>query len=197
MHATLNTDDLHPLLQHADRAARRICRNHRLPWFDVDDARQDLLLDLLCRVRHHDPSRSPLWNFATICFRHRGQRLEAVLRRERHHCHLQSLDVVLPDADHLTLVDTLTNEDGVGFWLGQDVHPIAQSELRHDLDRALGGMDAATVLLCAALLHHAMGGDAPALSRPTLHRRVRDLRCRLLAAGVGRARKTTRSRREY
>mgnify|MGYP001451786420 FL=1 len=87
---------LHPI---AEREARRVCRIARLPAQEREDIRQDLLLDLLTRLPAFDPARGSLEAFATVCFRHRGIRLAARIRRERDGRHPASLDEPIAGAD--------------------------------------------------------------------------------------------------
>ena len=105
-------------------------------------------------------------------------------RCERHHRLPQSLNAPLPGDRTTTRADTLSTDAGLGAWLGQDADPIEQFERRHDLDRALGTLPPDTVAVCAALLQPGAERNRPGLSRSTVHRRLHDLRMRLLAAGV-------------
>ena len=50
MHSSISRDDLQILLHEADIAARRLVRQLRLPRADLDDVRQDLLVDLIARL---------------------------------------------------------------------------------------------------------------------------------------------------
>ncbi len=193
MQPTITVTDLRRVLATADRFAARFCRQHAEPLLDQDDVRQDLLLDLMVRMRSFDPARSSLPTFAGICFQHRATRLGVVVRRDRRARHSASLDVVLPGHTELTLLDILAEDEGYAAWIGQPTDGLAQRVRDLDLDRALSALGPEIVPLCAALLEDGQGrGWARAgLSRTTFHRRVKDLRCRLLAVGIGGQRETT------
>src|SRR4051812_414552 len=96
MPTAITSASLHPVLASADRAAALFCRQHAGPLFEHDDVRQDLLLDLLIRLRSFDPARSSLPTFAALCFQHRTTRLGLVARRDRRARHPIALDAPLP-----------------------------------------------------------------------------------------------------
>src|SRR5438128_2495073 len=108
MPVTLNPDHTAPLIRLADHVASRLCRKACLSPQEREDIRQDLLVNLLARLKFYDASRCSIAGFATVCFWHRADRLAACARRERQHRHRLSLDDVLPDTDGLTLGDTLS-----------------------------------------------------------------------------------------
>lgn len=183
-----NHAHLHPILSYADRAADRLCRQHAGPRLEHDDVRQDLLLDLLTRLKGFDPARSSLPTFAAICFRHRATHLGILSGRERRGRHPAALDAPLPDGEGLILLDTISNGDGYGAWIGQSIDRHGASEQRLDFDRALSLLGPDAIPLCAALLEPPQ--VAQTLSRTTAHRRVHELRLQLLALGVGHHRET-------
>jgi RNA polymerase sigma-70 factor (ECF subfamily) len=186
MPTTLTAADTVPLLRLADQQAHRVCRKAGLPPQDREDLRQDLLLDLLSRLRSFEPNRGTLAALASTCFRHRAGRLTARARRERAFRHPVSLDAPLPGSDGLAMGDTVAEADGYSAWLGQPTDAITATERRLDLDRALGSLPRTALPLCAALTGQtphelAEAGYAP---RTSLYRQVRGLRLDLLAAGV-------------
>jgi DNA-directed RNA polymerase specialized sigma24 family protein len=185
--AMLTTSNkLHFIVASANRAAARLYRRHQLPWLEPDDIRQDLLLDLLCRLPHYDEQRSTLVGFATVCFQHRSSRLDARLRRERRRRHPVSLDAPAAGVEGLTLADTLSIDDGYGTWIGQRSNQVEDAELHLDLDRALSTLPSEALDLCAVLMQSEPNpAGCAGISRTTLHRRVWEIRCHLLAAGVG------------
>jgi RNA polymerase sigma-70 factor (ECF subfamily) len=181
-------EQLHPI---AEREASRVCRIARLPAHEREDIRQDMLLDLLVRLPAFDPTRGTLAGFATVCFRHRGIRLAERLKRERAVRVETSLDspVAGDDEDELTLADLIPDSEGLGAWWGQPTDAIAAIERRLSLGRAEAAIDPADHSLCAALVtstpHQlARRGLMP---RSVLYRRIREMRLRLLAAGISTA----------
>ena len=193
MPTTITTTNLRPVLASADRAAGRFCRQHAGPLLEQDDVRQDLLLDLLTRLRSFDLARSSLATFATICFQHRAARLSETIRRDQRARHPAALDAPLPGQPELKLLDTIAESDGYGAWIGQPVDRQSEHEHRLDLDRALSAMSPDVVPLCAAILRPGRTQTGVGLSRTTIHRRLRELRCQLLAAGIGSHGGTNRS----
>ncbi|MBX6745374.1 MAG: sigma-70 family RNA polymerase sigma factor [Acetobacteraceae bacterium] len=190
MTASPTLADLDPLCRLADAAARRLCRALRLPAQEREDIRQDLICDLLHRLRRFDPARGDLRAFAAVVFRHRAARLAEQIRRERAGRAGVSLDDPLPGGDGLTVGDALLEEEGYGAWCGQGVDRIGALERRLDLERAAAAAIAPEDLpLCAALAAdtpHAVAKQG-LVPRPVLYRRLREMRLRLLAAGIAAA----------
>ncbi|MCC7495868.1 MAG: hypothetical protein IT204_26180 [Fimbriimonadaceae bacterium] len=183
-------DRLRPILH---REARRMMRIARLPAQEREDVEQDMLLDLITRLARFDPSRGTLEAFATLCFRHCGIRLAERLRRERERHHLTAFDdVVSQEGDpggRLTLAETLPEADGLPAWWGKPCDAAAVVERRLDLNRAAAALDPRDRPLCAALsaasAHETV--RASAHSRASFYRRIREVRLRLLAAGIASA----------
>ena len=57
MRSEISPDDLHVLIREADRAARRFLWKSALPRADLDDIRQELLVDLIARLPGFDRDR--------------------------------------------------------------------------------------------------------------------------------------------
>ena len=57
MYPPISPADLATLIDETDRAARRLHRKLALPAADLDDLRQDLLIDLICRLPGFDKRR--------------------------------------------------------------------------------------------------------------------------------------------
>lgn len=170
----------------ADRAARWLLHHASLHPQDREDICQDLLLDLLIRIRSFDPDRGTLSAFAGTCFTHRASRLRRRARRENAHRHPVSLNAPLRGADGLTLGDTLSDADGYCAWAGQPTDAIAAAERRLDVERAVGSLPSAAVPLCVALAERtphelAEAGQSP---RTSLYRHIHAIRLDLLAAGI-------------
>lgn len=182
MHS-LTFAELEPLHRMAVRMSRGLCRRLGLPGHDAEDFAQDLLTDLLARLPSFNPEHGELGAFALTCFRHHAALLAHRTQRHRALHHPTSLDDPLPGGD--TVGAVLSEADGYGAWMGQPADAFAAVERRIDLERAAPALTAEYLPLCAAL---ARGDRDPArragLSRTTGFRRVRELRLRLLAAGV-------------
>jgi hypothetical protein len=181
----LTLTDLDSLHRLAGGVAGRLRRRLRLPRHEQEDLRQDLLADLLARLPGFDPARGGLPAFAAACFRHRAARLAVRHRRDAAARARLSLDDRLPHGEGLTLADTLAEDAGIGAWLGQPTDRFGALERRLDLERAAGALQVEDMALCAALARGEADAHAEAgLSRTTAFRRVREMRLRLLAAGV-------------
>ena len=66
MHPPITPADLSTLIAETDAAARRLRRKLVLPAVDHDDLRQDLLIDLICRLPGFDARRGSIGAFANI-----------------------------------------------------------------------------------------------------------------------------------
>jgi hypothetical protein len=173
----------------ADAVARNLRRRLRLPRHEQEDVRQDLLADFLVRLPAYEPARGDLLAFAMTCFRHRASRLANRHRREREVRADLSLDDPLPGGEGLTVGGALTEDAGFSAWLGQPTDRIAALERRLDVERtADAALLPADLPLCAALVRgEARAPAAVGLSRTTAFRRMREMRLRLMAAGVSSA----------
>lgn len=188
MPTTLSPVVLTALQREADRVALRIVRICRIPQHEREDLRQDLLADLLSRLKHFDAARGSLGAFAASCFAHRSARLTERILRGRAAMMPVSLDGHIPGADSVTLADTLAAEDSYGAWMGQPTDAVAALERRLDLDRALSTLPHDQLRHCIALADKERGiMDPDPGSRATAFRRARELRLRLLAAGLAAA----------
>lgn len=191
MHPPISRHHLARILDEADVAARRLHRRLCLPAADLDDLRQDLLIDLICRLPAFDASRGSIGAFAGIVLRNRASRI--ALRHHRERCSrggaLVSLDASFGPATTNTLGDTISQSDGLAAWHGQGLDDLARTVLRHDLARVLGQLAPAARIFCAAL------GQCPLRdlvargvgSRSALYRRTGELRLDLTARGLGPA----------
>lgn len=153
------------LNRHADQVARRTLRCGRSSVLEREDLRQELLLDLLRRLRHFDPARGSLGAFAATCFRHRAQRVLWVCRREARDRHAFS-------------------HHGQQATSGAQDAEVTLS-LRLDLCRVLERLSPAQAATLAALLRH--DGAGAAAPRTTRHRHLTALRGHLAAAGLREA----------
>ena len=174
------------IISTAGRTAMRICRRCRTHLLEWEDVRQELLLDLWSRRDSFDLQRGAPSPFVSMCFRHRSARLVRGARREMQARHPLHLNAPADVGGMHSVVDTLTDADGYAAWIGQATDGFAQIERHLDLDRALSNLSAEALTICAVLI---MSDTDPAgaagISRTTFYRRVHDLRCQLLAAGIG------------
>lgn len=189
MAISLSSLDLDHLRREADRAAARLVRQFRLPPSDRDDFRQDLLVDLIARLKGFDPARGSLGAFAGTVVAHRAAHLASGIVRDRAVFAPVSLDDPLPDADGTTVGDTVAEDGGYLAVMGQPTDGFAAVEHRLDLDRALGGLRPSDLTLCTALTHRTpteLSQDGRG-ARASLYRQVREIRLRLMTAGLAAA----------
>ncbi|MDP1669563.1 hypothetical protein [Phaeovulum sp.] len=191
MHPPISRHHLACILDEADVAARRLHRRLCQPAADLDDLRQDLLTDLICRLPAFEASRGSIGAFTGIVLRNQASRI--ALKHHRDRCFrggsLVSLDAPRGPGATDTLGETLSQSDGLASWHGQDCDDLARTDLRHDLARVLGQLAPAARLFCAAL------GQCPLRdlvargigSRSALYRRTSELRLDLTARGLGPA----------
>jgi DNA-directed RNA polymerase specialized sigma24 family protein len=178
--------DLEHLLHEAESAARRLVRNLRLPAHEREDIRQELLLDLIVRLKWFDPARGSVGAFANTILAHRGARIAARVQRERaiFVSTLPSHSVVIRSTNHVRG----GHSDAELPNLVQSPTPFATAgvDLRLDLQRALNAMEPADSRLCAELVDEnpteiSRSGKG---SRAGLYRRIREIRLRMMLAGV-------------
>jgi RNA polymerase sigma-70 factor (ECF subfamily) len=186
MHSPISQSALVTILDEADAAAARLRRRLRLPRVDLDDLRQDLLLDLIRRLPAFDARRGSVGAFAGIVLRNQASRIAVRVARERRATGGGMLSLDEPAGDGATLGDRLGETDSLFAWHGHCVALEAVIDARIDLARALGALHPRDRSLCAAatqcpvraLVERGLG------SRATLYRRLRDLRCALAAHGA-------------
>jgi hypothetical protein len=188
MQLPFSGDDLQILLGEADLAARCLTRQLRLPRAELDDVRQDLLVDLIARLPAYDPERGSLGAFAGVVLRNQATRIAGKVNRQRqlHGAVPVSLDELVPGSDGLTRGDLVAEEDGLPALLGQPVDAFAEIERRLDVERAMGRLGLADGRLCAEL-SRATADRLAARGRGTrsgLYRRVKNLRLALTAMGL-------------
>ncbi len=186
MHSPISEPDLVTLLEEADAAASRLWRRVRLPRADLDDLRQDLLLDLIRRLPAFDARRGTMGAFAGIVLRNQASRIATRIRRERKASGGHPLSLDVPCGDGTTLADRLSANDGPAAWHGGRACTIEATDCRIDLARALGALEACDLTLCAAIAHcpvRDLAGRGFG-SRATIYRRLQDLRCVLAANGA-------------
>lgn len=188
MHPPLSRADLATLIDEADAAARRLHRKLALPAADLDDLRQDLLLDLICRLPGVDARRGPIGAFAGIVLRNQSTRIASRFHRHRRAQGgtLLPLDATAGKGD-VPISMMLADTDGLAAWHGDDREAEEDADLRYDIARALGALPPEARGLCAALgtcdVSDLIGRDG--VSRSALYRRVARLRLELAMRGLG------------
>jgi RNA polymerase sigma-70 factor (ECF subfamily) len=188
MPLAISNSDLQILLFEADAEARRLVRRLRLSRAEIDDIRQDLLVDLIARLPAFDRERGSLGAFAGVVLRNHATRIAARIKRERATFGAVpvSLDEVPPGRDGAPRGALTAEEDGFFAWLGQPVDAFAAVEQRLDVERGLGTLDPRDGALCAALAHTTVESLAAQGrgSRSGLYRRLKDIRLALMAHGL-------------
>ena len=190
MHPPITSADLSTLIAEADTAARRLRRKLVLHAADHDDLRQDLLVDLICRLPGFDARRGSIGAFANIVLRNQSSRIAMRHHRQRRAQGGSLLSLEVPLAGTREPVgDTLTEDDGLAAWHGQTCCAAAVTELHHALQAALARLPAEDRRFCAALAHRPVAALAAEGfgSRSALYRRLADLRHVLTAHGLGPA----------
>lgn len=188
MRRSISPDDLIVLQHVADRVARRTRHRLGLPEQDLDDLRQDLLLDLIARFPAFDAARGPLEAFAHMVATHRASRIGRAVRRERqlYGAVPQSLDAPLSGDDNAVVTDLFSQDQGLAALFGQTFDVESEVVASASLDVGLSELPATDQHLCAALLGSTI--DQLAASghgaRASLYRRLKDIRMTLLAHGV-------------
>lgn len=120
MQPRISPSDITILIDEADRAARRLRRKLALPAADLDDLRQDLLLDLICRLPGFNKRRGSIGAFAGLVLRNQSSRIAIRYHRQRRAQGgaLLSLDAPIAGTRE-TVGDTLTEDDGLAALHGQ------------------------------------------------------------------------------
>lgn len=188
MHPPISPDDLDTIIDEADGAARRLHRRLALPAADLDDLRQDLLLDLICRLPGFDARRGGVGAFANIVLRNQSSRIALRHRRRRRALNGTVLSLEAPaEGGAEPIGSLLTEEDGLAAWRGQGCGSAEDTEARIDLARALGCLPDASRRFCTVLSRHAVADLAGCggISRSALYRRLADLRLDLAMRGIG------------
>jgi RNA polymerase sigma-70 factor (ECF subfamily) len=188
MRPSLPPDQLAVLLRTADRAARRLCRRLALPHHDIDDLRQELLLDLIARFSAFDPDRGSLEAFTHVVAKNRASRITVRVHRDRRLCgpHPVSLDAPVAGDDGIVFGDLIANDQSLGALFSDTVGLEHQVLAATSLDAALARLEPESQHLCIALIKSTvdqLAGSGHG-ARATLYRRLKEIRLALLAYGV-------------
>ena len=189
MQRSISPEDLRILHHEADVAARRLQRQYRLSRDDLDDLRQELLVDLIARLGAFDPQRGSLGIFAGIVMANRATRIaQRVIRHRRiYGAAPVSLNEVLPDSEGATRGELVSQEQNLAAVQGHWINPVTEVERRIDLERGLGALGAQGRRLAANLLSagtpHQLAKRGKT-SRSELYRQTRELRLTLMSVGI-------------
>jgi RNA polymerase sigma-70 factor (ECF subfamily) len=179
--------DVEAVLREVDVAARRLARRLRLPN-EVADFRQDLLVDLLARIKDFDPDLGSLGAFSEIVLRNRSSRIAVQVRRHREVFGVApvSLDEPLGEAEGQVRGDLISEGEGLSATLGGWRDPIADAESRIDMARGLAALEDRDRELALALSTDTISRLAKAGfgSRRHLYRLAHRLKLEFLAAGI-------------
>jgi len=191
MRSTISPTTVQVLLHEADVAARRLVRKLGLPCADMEDVRQDLLTDALARLHAFDAERGSLGAFAGLVMTNRARRIAHRIRNHRRMFGQEPVSIDEPawSRSSESLGAWIAEERGLGAIMGYWVNPIVAVERRLDLERALGTLDKTGRRLAADLADdtsHQLAKSGRG-ARATLYRWTRDLRLRLMVAGVSAA----------
>ena len=177
---SISHDHLLIIRRESDVAARRLLRQLRLSRDDLDDLRQDLLVDLLARLSGFDPGRGTMGAFAGLVMVNRARR---IAKKVFHHrrmfgVHPLSLDEPLANGDGATRGDLVPEEEGLAAFLGQPVNAAVEAHRRLDVELALGALPRSDRELCSHLVDRSpnelsLEGQG---SRASIYRRVYDIR---------------------
>lgn len=173
-----------------ERQARRLRCRHGLPADELDDVRQDLIVDLLSRAPAYDERKSGASTFVAMVASNRAALLGRRYFRDR--CLFGrtpiSLDDPIADDDGRTVRrgDLVAEADGYATWMGQDCDPYLDAARRLDLGAAADQLPADLRALCRALSADTAVGVCRSQdrSRADFYRRLREVRLRLRMAGL-------------
>lgn len=188
MYLKLSPSDVATLIDEADASARRLHRKLALPAADLDDLRQDLIIELICRLPGFDKRRGSIGAFANVVLRNQCSRIAIRHHRQRQAQGGTVLSLDAPVAGSAEPLGCLLAEtDGLVAWHGQDRCAAADVETRHDLARALADLPEDVRGLCAALGSCAVADlvGRNGISRSALYRRLARLRLDLAMRGLG------------
>jgi DNA-directed RNA polymerase specialized sigma24 family protein len=177
----LASSDLLLVLRRCEAAAARFVGRFALPSHERDDIRQELLLDVLNRIKAFDPRRGSLGAFVGTLIAHRTAELARQLYRQR--------AVESPPWDPPAPRECDSGGDAeAGTEVGAD-DELELTHLRLDLERSLSSISSADLALCRQLIEYAPTeiSRSERLSRASIYRRIKGIRTHLLMVGFATA----------
>lgn len=183
--------DVRLMNREADAAARRLTRKLRGNHDQIDDVRQELLVDLIWRMPAFDSRRGSLGAFAGRIMANKATRIGNTARRHGAVFGVApvSLDEPHPEVAGCTLGDVVAENDGYGALVGQRTDPFLEADRRLDVARCLAVLSERDRKLCASLARSEIDElvDQGEGTRSSLYRRVGRIRLDLTSAGLGGA----------
>ncbi|MAE45215.1 MAG: hypothetical protein CMF63_09660 [Magnetovibrio sp.] len=181
-------DHLQTLLASATFHANRLVHRLNLPSTERDDIRQDLLVEMIARLRRFDPGKASISTFIDLVARNGASAIARRYRREQRLLGMftASIDDDRSGSDGLSLIETLSEEDGLAAILGGADDAFALADLAIDTARAERSLSGPLRDLCALLKTEAPSAAwrKAGLSRATFYRRLRELRLHFRAEGL-------------
>ena len=172
----------------AEYYARKLARTLGLAAADVEDIRQDLLMEVLIRCQRFDSQRAAWITFVDLVVRHEADDLAARLKVARD-VDGGSIDDPVSSGDGriVPLSDTLEDTEGMASQWSSPKNPFAAVELAIDVERFMAGLPEHLHGLCRLLMTES-ATDAQRLSgfsTARFYRLLYELRMRLRAIGLG------------
>ncbi len=177
--------ELEIIQREANAAAQRLARRLNLSADARCDVCQELLADLLARLRHYDPVRGTLGAFAGRIVANQACCIAKRILRERR-VTACSLD---QDEGCPVRPDQIAEDQGLCAMFGQPTDPCRAIERRLDLARCSARLTASEADLCKWLAEHPVAELARLGlgSRSSIYRRIAELRALFAASGMASA----------
>jgi RNA polymerase sigma-70 factor (ECF subfamily) len=175
-------------LSTTDHYAKRIARTLGVPETDIDDLRQDLLLEVLQRGLRFDPARAAWVTFVEMISRHAADDLaNRIVQARRADGGSIDAPVVMADGSRLSLSEILSEEDGLAALWNGPVDSFLAVERRIDLERFINALPDQLRRLCRLLQTEtpAVAQRLSGASTAAFYRDLQELRMRLRAVGLG------------
>jgi RNA polymerase sigma-70 factor (ECF subfamily) len=177
--------ELEIIQREANAAAQRLARRLNLSADARCDVCQELLADLLVRLRHYDPARGTLGAFAGRIVANQACCIAKRILRE-----LRVTPCSLDQDDGCPVrADQIPEDQGLCAMFGQPVDARSAIERRLDLARCRSRLTAAEADLCGGLAEHPVAElvRQGLGSRSSIYRRIGELRALFAASGLASA----------
>ena len=173
----------------ANYHAGRIARKLRLSPDDHDDIRQDLLVEIIGRLRRYDAEKAAISTFIDLLARHGAY---AIVKRHRNQGRVLANAISIDsgtDSEARALSEILSPDHGLGSAVIEPVDAVADADLARDARRVFAALAPELQTICLLLqLHPAEAAHRHSgLSRATFYRRLREIRLLFLVHGVDAA----------
>ncbi|WP_374589119.1 sigma factor [Novosphingobium sp.] len=170
------------LQREAKSGARRLVRRLCLCSDAQADICQELLVDLLARLRHFDPDRGTLGAFAGRIVANQSCCIAKRIIRER-----QLVPCTLEEAG--IAANRIPEDRGMWAHLAPPIDPITAVQLRLDIARCGTRLTGADADLCSGLVEHGVSElvRQGLGSRSSIYRRIAELRALFAASGMASA----------